>query len=93
MEGMRKNIAYPEILWLIKVMYKTGIKIHYLNELVVKMDYGGLSTSWGKTVLRWREDLGMYKRSGLSPKKTLLMKILRKFPQFVKGPFTNNKNV
>lgn len=79
--------------WLIKVMYKTGIKIHYLNELVVKMDYGGLSTSWGKTVLRWREDLGMYKRSGLSPKKTLLMKILRKFPQFVKGPFTNNKNV
>ena len=74
--------------WLIKMMYKTNIKIHYLPQTTVKMNYGGLSTTFEQTVLRWREDLGMYRQAGLNPKRTLLLKVLRKVPQFVKAPFS-----
>lgn len=80
-------------LWLIKVMYKTGIKLHYLPKHVVMMSYGGLSTSWKKTVLRWREDLGVYYRCGISPRKALFQKVLRKIPQFIMGPFMKNKHI
>lgn len=74
--------------WLLKCMYRTGIHIEYMHEYVVKMSYGGLSTNWGKTIHRWREDLGIYYRMGLSPRKALLQKVLRKFPQFIKAPFS-----
>jgi len=84
-------VISSDSFWLIKLMYKTGIKIHYLKEIVVKMNYGGLSTSWSKTILRWREDLGMYYRSGLSPRKALVMKVLRKLPQFIMGPFSKER--
>ena len=79
--------------WLLKMIYKTRVKIHYLPITIVRMNYGGLSTSWSKTILRWREDQIMYKRAGLNPKKTLLMKVVRKFPQFVMGPFTDPNKV
>lgn len=78
--------------WLLKTMYKTGIKIFYLRQHVVVMNYGGLSTSWEKTLLRWREDLGIYKRSGISPRKALAKKVLSKIPQFLKGPFSKIKD-
>jgi len=73
--------------WLLQCMYKTGIKIEYMHRYVVRMAYGGLSTNWSRTFHRWREDLGIYYRMGLSPRKALIKKILRKFPQFVKAPF------
>lgn len=78
--------------WLLKVMYKTGIKIFYLKQYVVRMNYGGLSTSWEKSLLRWREDLDVYSRSGISPFKALVQKILRKVPQFVSGLFKKIKD-
>lgn len=73
--------------WLIKMMYRTGIRIHYMRRYVVRMGYGGLSTNWARTFHRWREDLGIYKQAGLSPRRALLKKVLRKFPQFVTAPF------
>lgn len=73
--------------WLLTVMYKTGIKIYYLNKYLVVMNYGGLSTDWGKTILRWREDLGIYIQHGISPRTALIKKVLRKVPQFLKAPF------
>jgi len=76
-----------DTFWLLQCMYHTGIKIHYMHRYVVRMAYGGLSTNWSRTIHRWREDLGIYCRMGLSPRKALLKKILRKFPQFVKAPF------
>lgn len=81
-----------DTFWLLKVMYKTGIKVFYLRQHVVMMNYGGLSTSWEKTLLRWREDLGIYYRSGISPRKALIKKVLRKVPQFLSGPFTKIKD-
>lgn len=83
-------VISSDTFWLLKCMYRTGINIQYLNQYVVKMAYGGLSTNWARTILRWREDLGIYSQMGMSPRKTLLKKIMRKFPQFVKAPFVPN---
>lgn len=79
-----------DTFWLLKCMYQTGIKIHYMHQYVVRMGYGGLSTNMSRTFLRWREDLGIYQQMGLSPRQALIKKILRKFPQFVKAPFVKN---
>ena len=78
-----------DTFWLLKLMYQTGIKIHYMPKYVVRMAYGGLSTNWSRTVHRWREDLGIYYRMGLSPRRALIMKILRKIPQFLLAPFAD----
>lgn len=78
-----------DTFWLLKCLYQTDIKIHYLRRYVVRMAYGGLSTNWARTFHRWREDLGIYYRMGLSPRQALIKKILRKFPQFVKAPFVS----
>ncbi len=78
-----------DTFWLLKCMYKTGVNIHYMHRYVVRMAYGGLSTNWSRTFHRWREDLGIYYRMGLSPRKALIKKVLRKFPQFVKAPFAD----
>ena len=83
----RYKIA-SDTFWLLSCMYKTGIHIEYMPEYVVKMDYGGLSTSWNKTFLRWREDLDVYSRIGLPPVRTVMKKVLRKIPQFVKARFS-----
>ena len=63
-----------------------------MHNYVVRMAYGGLSTNFSKTILRWREDLGIYQQMGLSPRKSLIKKVLRKFPQFVRAPFVKNNN-
>ncbi len=68
--------------WLIRVMYKTGISIFYLPQYVVRMNYGGLSTNWKRSFQRWREDLRVYSRNGISPVLALVKKVLRKVPQF-----------
>lgn len=68
--------------WLIRVMYKTGISIVYLPQYVVRMNYGGLSTNWKRSFQRWREDLRVYSRNGISPVMALVKKVLRKVPQF-----------
>lgn len=68
--------------WLIRVMYKTGISIVYLPQYVVIMNYGGLSTNWKRSFQRWREDLRVYSRNGISPVMALVKKVLRKVPQF-----------
>lgn len=93
-EVARRAGAYDESyhiasdsLWLVRLMYKTGIRINYLNQYVVRMNYGGLSATFGKTFLRWKEDLRLYSSCGIPAKKALLQKVLRKVPQFLRGPF------
>jgi len=82
-----------DTFWLLKCMYHTGINIQYLRKHVVVMGYGGLSTSWEKTLLRWREDLGIYIQMGISPRTALFKKVMRKFPQFVKAPFSKVQKI
>ena len=69
-------VISSDTFWLLKCMYKTGLKIHYMPKYVVRMGYGGLSTNWERTIHRWREDLGIYQQMGLSPRKALKKKIL-----------------
>lgn len=76
-----------DTFWLLTCMYQTGIKIEYLKKHLIVMAYGGLSTNFGKTMLRWREDLGIYMQMGISPRTALFKKVMRKVPQFVKAPF------
>ena len=85
-------VISSDTFWLLKCLYKTDIKVHYMPCYVVRMAYGGLSTNFSKTILRWREDLGIYQQMGLSPRKSLIKKILRKFPQFVRAPFVKGNN-
>lgn len=70
--------------WLINIMYRTGIKIEYLQRYIVRMNYGGLSTSKIHKILGWHEDLQIYRKYVRFPYLSLLMKILRKVPQFFK---------
>ena len=67
-------------------MYNTSLHVEFLNRYVVVMAYGGLSTSLSKTLLRWREDLGVYYRHGISPRTALVKKVASKIPQFVTAP-------
>lgn len=85
-------VISSDTFWLLKCLYKTDIKVHYMHSYVVRMAYGGLSTNFSKTILRWREDLGIYQQMGLSPRKSLIKKVLRKFPQFVRAPFVKSSN-
>ncbi len=82
-----KYVISGDTFWLLSCMYRTGIHIEYLPEYVVKMGYGGLSTSWSKTLKHWREDLDIYSRVGLPPYLTLCKKVLWKVPQFFKARF------
>lgn len=70
--------------WLIKIMYKTGIKIEYLRErYIVRMNHGGLSTSKNQKIGGWKEDLSIYRQYTKFPYLSLAGKILRKIPQYL----------
>ena len=69
--------------WLIRYMYEGDLEVAYLNEYIVKMRMGGLSTDPDKMKQKWAEDLRMYRQHGFSPYWTLGCKILSKIPQFI----------
>lgn len=73
--------------WLIRYMYEGNLRIAYLDEYVVKMRMGGLSTDPDKMKQKWAEDLRMYRRHGFSPYWTLCCKIASKIPQFISAKF------
>jgi len=60
-----------------------GIKKIFLNEWVVKMRLGGLSTSAKLQIKKSREDLRIIKRYKLNGLFTLACKIGRKIPQYI----------
>ena len=73
--------------FLVRYMYKGNLKIHYLNEYIVRMRMGGLSTDREKMKQKWGEDIRMYRSHGFSPYWALGCKILSKIPQFVEAKF------
>lgn len=70
---------------LVRYLYETDLKVHYLNKYIVRMRMGGLSTDSGKTKQKWGEDLRMYKSHGIKPLTALKGKILSKIPQFIEA--------
>lgn len=69
--------------WLVRIMYKTGIRIEYFQRYIVKMNHGGLSTSSKHKMRGWHEDLSIYRKFVRFPYLSLAGKVLRKIPQYL----------
>lgn len=76
---------------LVRYLYKARLKVSYLNEYIVRMRMGGLSTSLEKTKQKWGEDLRMYRKHGFNPYVALGGKITSKIPQFVSAKLRKRK--
>jgi glycosyltransferase involved in cell wall biosynthesis len=73
--------------FLIRYLYENNLKVHYLNEYIIKMRMGGLSTDRKKMKQKWNEDLRLYRNHGFLPHFTLACKIVSKVPQFISAKF------
>lgn len=69
--------------FLVRILYKNNFRISYINEYIVRMRMGGASTSFRKTITKWKEDMRMYRINGFNPYFSLPLKILSKIPQFI----------
>lgn len=69
--------------FLVRYLYRSQLEVSYLNEYIVRMRMGGASTSFDKTIQKWKEDFRMYKDNGINPYISLPLKILSKVPQFI----------
>lgn len=74
--------------FLIRYLYEGNLKISYLDEYIIKMRMGGLSTNPQKIKQKWAEDLKLYRNHGFMPFFTLGCKIMSKIPQFITAKFT-----
>jgi glycosyltransferase len=70
--------------FLVRYMYEGNLRIAYLNEYIVRMRMGGLSTAPKTMKRKWKEDLRNYRSHGFSPYWALGGKILSKIPQYFK---------
>lgn len=68
--------------FLIRYLYQSDFSIAYIDEYIVRMRMGGLSTSPGTLLKKWKEDLRMYRKNSFAPYYTLFLKVLSKIPQF-----------
>ena len=79
---------------LVRYLYKTKLRVEYLNRYILKMRMGGLSTDAARRIQMWKEDVRLYKEHGFWGVPEKLMKMGWKIPQFVeaklKRSFTND---
>lgn len=79
------NISYKiagDTDLLVRYLYKGSFKIAYLNDYIIRMRMGGMSTSIWRTRDKWVEDVRVYRSHGLSA-FCLLGKVMSKIPQFL----------
>lgn len=69
--------------FLVRYLYEADLKVTYLNEYIVRMRMGGLSTDSRRRKQMWDEDIRMYKSHGFPALPTKLMKMAWKVPQFI----------
>lgn len=70
---------------LFRYLLGGDITVTYLNEYIVRMRMGGMSTDSARRRHMWYEDVRMYQSHGLNPIITKLEKMAWKIPQFVKA--------
>ncbi|MBQ8674249.1 MAG: glycosyltransferase [Bacteroides sp.] len=75
--------------FLVRYLYEADLKVAYLNEYVIRMRMGGLSTDSSKMKQKWAEDIRMYRSHGFNPYWALSLKIASKVPQFIQAKFMN----
>ncbi len=68
--------------FLFRYLYEANLKVEYVNEYIVRMRMGGLSTDSKRRKMMWEEDIRMYKSHGMPPTLTKLEKMAWKVPQF-----------
>ena len=68
---------------LVRYLLTGGLTVTYLNEYIVRMRMGGLSTDSAKRKKMWEEDIRVYVSHGLWPTLTKFEKMAWKVPQFV----------
>lgn len=71
--------------FLLRYLLGGDITVTYLDEYIVRMRMGGLSTDSEKRKQMWREDIRMYHSHGLNPTITKIEKMIWKLPQFVRA--------
>lgn len=69
--------------FLVRYLYEADLKVYYLNEYIVRMRMGGLSTDSKRRKMMWEEDIRMYRSHGFNPTLTKLQKMAWKVPQFI----------
>ncbi|MBN2396212.1 MAG: glycosyltransferase [Candidatus Atribacteria bacterium] len=72
-------------------LFKCGAKFYFLDRYVVKMRLGGKSTTASLQKLKSQEDLEIIRKHNLMGYFTLLSKIGRKVPQYIKPIFVELK--
>jgi glycosyltransferase involved in cell wall biosynthesis len=70
--------------FLLRYLFKHKIKMVYLNEYVVKMRMGGLSTSYSRAFEVLYEDYRIYKYHHLSAVQAVFLKKLKALVQYIK---------
>ncbi len=70
---------------LLRYLMGGDLTVTYLNQYIVRMRMGGLSTDSEKRKQMWQEDIRMYQSHGLNPTFTKLEKMAWKVPQFIKA--------
>lgn len=78
-----KIAADPDLLF--RYLLGGDITVTYLNEYIVRMCMGGLSTDRTRRSQMWEEDVRMYHSHGMNPIMTKIEKMLWKIPQFVQA--------
>lgn len=70
--------------FLLRYLFQHKIKLIYLNEYVVKMRMGGLSTSYKRAFEVLHEDYKIYKYHNISAVRAVFLKKLKALLQYVK---------
>lgn len=70
---------------LFRYLFGGDITVTYLNEYIVKMRMGGLSTDRNRRKQMWEEDMRMYRSHGINPIIAKIEKMAWKIPQFIQA--------
>ncbi|WP_367757280.1 glycosyltransferase family 2 protein [Flavobacterium sp. WC2430] len=70
--------------FLLRYLFKYKIKLSYLNEYIVKMRMGGLSTSYSRAFEVLKEDYAIYKFHNVNPIRAVFQKKLQALSQYLK---------
>ena len=73
--------------FLLRYLMGGDLTVTYLNEYIVRMRMGGLSTDNGKRKQMWKEDIRVYHSHGINPIMAKIEKMMWKVPQFIKAKF------
>lgn len=91
-EAMERRGLYNETYkiaadsdFLFRYLLGGDLTVTYLDEYIVRMRMGGLSTDSEKRKLMWKEDIRMYRSHGFNPTVTKIEKMMWKVPQFIRA--------